>query len=482
MHSLISRTGIVAASVALATAVAAPAAVAKTLVVNDGSDPGAGTCALAGSCTLRAAIDEAVANAGRDVIVFDPIVFPPNALGRIGIKSPLPVIADPAGTVIDGTGAGVEIGSDIPPTGDDATAPDGLVFASASGVPLRDVAVMNVTVSSFQGSGIFVCGGAYPECTGDVVAPVLRRVTTRWNGSFGFAVFGQNVGKARIEESVAVYNESVGFLVHGFGTIAGTRITRSVATGNDYVGIMVGQLTEAISDLAITDTSATGGSGGIVATAFERVSKATLSNVAASGTTEAGIYVSADALAGFSASSVVASRNEYQGMYVRGDRIDGLVLKDVVTNANTYGLHVDGEEVLGAKLTQLTAAGNSIDGIILRELRGAKISNVTAVANTVQGLVLRGTGNTLKQGRFAENIGEGIRLAGPGGGNTLTGVAANANQGAGIYVAADNVGNVIKKNVALASDSIDFFDENPGCATNVWKSNVFERRNAPCIH
>lgn len=481
MHSLITKTRVLAAYVALATAVWVPAVAAKTVVVDDSSDHDAGSCAVAGACTLRAAIDEVVSTPGRDVIVFDPTVFPVGELARIGVKSPLPVIADPAGTVIDGTGASVEIGSDIPPTGDDATAPDGLVFASATDQPLRDVAVVNVTVSNFQGSGIVICGGAYYECNADVVAPVVRRVDTRWNGGFGLAVFGQNVGKARVEESVAVYNESVGFLIHGFTTIAGTRITRSVATGNDYVGIMVGQLTESISDLAITDTSATGGSGGIVVTAFDRVSKATLSKVTVSGTTEAGIYVSADVLSGLSATNVVASRNEYQGMYVRGDKVDGLVLKDVVTNANAYGLHVDGEEVVGAKITQLTAAGNSIDGIILRELKGAKISNVTAVANAVQGLVLRGTGNTLKQGRFAENIGEGLRLAGPGGGNTLTGIAANANQGAGIYVATDNVGNVIKKNVALAGDAIDFFDANPGCATNVWKSNVFERRNDPCI-
>lgn len=481
MHPLISRTGIVAASVALVTAAWVSVAVAKTVVVDDDSDSKAGSCAVAGSCTLRAAINEAVATPGRDVIVFDPTVFPVSGLARIGIESPLPVIADPAGTVIDGTGASVEIGSDMPPTGDDATAPDGLVFASASDVPLRDVAVINVTVSSFQGSGILICGGAYYECNADVVAPVVRRVNTRWNGSYGLAVLGQNVGKARIEESVAVQNESVGFLVHGFGTIAGTRITRSVATGNDYVGIMVGQLTEAISDLAITDTSATGGAGGIVATAFERLTKMTLSNVTVSGTEEAGIYVSADLLSGMSATTVVASRNAYRGMYVRGDRIDGLALKDVVTNANVYGLHVDGEEVVGAKITQVTAAGNAADGVVLRELKGAKISEVTAVGNSVQGLVLRGSGNTLKEVRVAENIGEGIRLAGPGGGNTLTGIAATANQGAGIYVAADNVGNVIKKSRALASDSIDLYDANPGCGTNVWKGNVFERRNDGCI-
>lgn len=481
MHSLISKTGLVAASVALVTAAWAPTADAKTVVVNDDSDSNVGSCAVAGSCTLRAAISEAVATPGRDVIVFDPTVFPPAGLARIGVESPLPVIADPAGTVIDGTGAGVEIGSDIPPTGDDSTAPDGLVFASAPDLPLRDAAVINVTVSGFQGSGIIFCGGEHFACNADVVAPVARRVNTRWNGTYGLAMMGQNVAKARIEESAAVENASVGFLINGFGTIAGTRITRSVARGNDYVGILVGILTDAISDLAITDTSAIGGSGGIVATAFDRASKLVLTNVTVSGTEEAGIYVSTGLLSGLSASNVIASRNAYQGMYVGSDRIEGLVLKDVVTNANAYGLHVDGEEVIGAKITEVTAAGNSLNGITLRELTGAKISKVTSVGNGVQGLVLRGTGNTLKGARVAENIGEGIRLAGPGGGNTLTGVSATANQVAGIYVDADNVGNTLKKNVALATDAIDLYDANPSCGTNVWKSNVFERRNDPCI-
>ena len=82
---------------------------------------------------------------------------------------------------------------------------------------------------------------------------------------------------------------------------------------------------------------------------------------------------------------------------------------------------------------------------------------------------------------FAENIGDGIHIGSPGGGNTVTGVSSNANQGAGIYVDTDNLGNTIKKTTALAGDSIDLFDANPGCGTNVWKGNVFERRNDPCI-
>jgi hypothetical protein len=129
----------------------------------------------------------------------------------------------------------------------------------------------------------------------------------------------------------------------------------------------------------------------------------------------------------------------------------------------------------------VTAAGNSANGLTLRELKGAKLVDVAAVGNVVQGIVLRGTGNVLKRVRVAENVGDGIRLAGPGGGNKLTGVSANANQGAGIYVDAGNVGNVLKKNVALASDSIDLYDANAACGTNVWKGNVFLLRSEPCI-
>jgi hypothetical protein len=480
MHPMISKNGLLAASAALAAALWTPAADARTFVVDDTSDAKVADCGAPGSCTLRRAIESAVALPGRDVITFDPAVFRPGAPGTIRVESPLPIVADPAGTAIDGTGAGVRISSNIEPVGDDALAPNGLVFASAPGASLRDVAVTNLGVSGFEGSGIVVCGGSYPECDQDVVAPVLRRVIAQWNTAVGISILGRDVTTARIEESVAADND-IGMLVNGLGTVGGARITRSAVKGNEFAGIWVGPLTGRVADLAITDTSASHGVAPLIVAAFGAANKVALANVAVSESQNIGILVNAITLSALSVTNVVSSRNGNDGLFVGADSLDGLVLKDVVTNANEYGIRLQVDEVVGAKITQVTAAGNSANGITLPNLKGAKISRIAAVGNGVQGLVVGGSGNVLKQVRVAENIGDGIRLAGAGGANTIADVSATANQGAGIYIGAANVGNTIKKNVALGSDSIDVFDANPGCGANVWKSNVFERRNDPCI-
>ena len=479
MHSLISRNGLLAVAVALTAAVWAPTATAKTFVVDDPTDPEVGDCNVAGSCTLRQAILEAVAFPGRDVITFDPAVFPPGAPGTIRVVSPLPIIADPAGTAIDGTGAGVRISSDIP-VDDDAIAPNGLVFASVPGVPLRDAAVTNVTVAGFESSGVVICGGAFPECNEDVVAPVVRRVTARFNSGIGILVLGQNVTKARIDESVAADNDT-GVLLNALGTIAGTRITRSAMKENEFAGIWIGPLTGTIADLAITDTSASHGAAAIIVSAVEDAAKVSLANVAVSESEGIGILLNAITMSALSVTNVVASRNANHGLYVGADALSGLVLKDVVTNGNQHGVWVQSGGVVGAKISQVTAAGNDANGVLLSNLKGGKLSRVAAVGNGAHGLVLTGSGNVLKQVRAAENIGDGIHLGSPGGANTVTDVSGTANQGAGIYVAADSVGNTIKKNVALGSDAIDLFDANVSCGANVWKGNVFERRNDSCI-
>lgn len=62
------------------------------------------------ACTLREAIESAVATAGRDTILFDAGVFPSgNGTAAIDLASPLPMIADPAGTVLDGGDGNVRI-------------------------------------------------------------------------------------------------------------------------------------------------------------------------------------------------------------------------------------------------------------------------------------------------------------------------------------------------------------------------------------
>src|SRR4051812_48412096 len=105
MHTLI------AAIVALVALTAAPAnARAATFVVNSTDDGTPHSCdAEIGECTLREAILAAIATPGRDTIAFEPRVFPIETPRIVSVGSALPAIADPAGTVIDGAGAGVVI-------------------------------------------------------------------------------------------------------------------------------------------------------------------------------------------------------------------------------------------------------------------------------------------------------------------------------------------------------------------------------------
>lgn len=483
MHPLISRARILAAAVALATAAfLAGDAAAKTFVVDNFSDAVVDTCDTPDACTLRQAILEAVALPGRDVITFDPAVFPPQTPLTLYIETPLPVLADPAGTVIDGTGAGVGIQSLMPDMIKVIEAPhgNGLVFASAPGVPLRDAALINVNVSGFGSSGVVVCGGAYPDCNQDVTAPVVRRVTSTWNNGAGILIQGRSVTKARIDESVATNND-VGILIDSSSSVTGARIARSALKENTFAGIWLGPNVDTITDLAITDTSVADGVAAIIVAAGGDATKVSLANVAVTGAEDFGILASAIGFSKLNVSNVVSSRNGNDGLLVSATTIDGVVLKDVVANGNDYGIRFLSDRMVGAKITQVTAARNAKDGLTLLESTGAKISRVAAAGNGGHGVVVQGDGNVLKQVRVAENVGDGVHLGGPGLGNTVTGVSSMANQGAGIYVDGNSVGNSLKKNVALGGDSIDLFDANAGCDGNVWKSNVFELRNDPCI-
>jgi CSLREA domain-containing protein len=96
----------VASSIAVAVSATSTVASATTFVVNSAvdapdSNPGDGVCAVAGSgfCTLRAAIQESEGNQGRDTVAF---AIPGDSVQRIVLASPLPLIRDTKGVVIDG--------------------------------------------------------------------------------------------------------------------------------------------------------------------------------------------------------------------------------------------------------------------------------------------------------------------------------------------------------------------------------------------
>jgi hypothetical protein len=478
MHSLITRCSALAALIAVGLA-AAPTARARTFVVNNTSDPTVGTCDLVGACTLRQAILEAVASAERDTIRFDPAVFPPGAPAAIYVESPLPTIADPAGTVIDGVGAGVRIWSQIPVGEDDAAG--GLVFASAPGVPLANVTVANLTVFGFNGSGVVICGGLPPECDADLASPSVQHVVATLNGGSGIAIAGRKITKPRVADSVALVNYGAGIVSYATESISGARIERCAARDNEWVGLGV-LFAKSISDTLITDSVAVRNGYGIAVAAAE-VAKTKLTNLAASDNVSSGIAFEAGEVSTTTIANATASGNGYAGIQIVADSIVGTVAKDVVANDNLLGIDLmAAAEVADAKFAQATAVGNTQTGISLgAQARGARLVRVNVVGNGTHGLVVSGTANVLEQVRASENDGDGIRLAAPGSGNRIENCSSTANQGPGISVQAGSTENTIERNVALGNDAIDVYDGNPNCAEDAWTRNVFETRSEPCI-
>jgi hypothetical protein len=479
MHPLTSTRGARAAAIALALVASAANAPAAIFVVDNTSDPTVGTCDLAGACTLRQAIIESVATEGRDTITFDPAVFPPGKPEIIFVESPLPTIADPAGTVVDGTGAGVIVRSQITSGEDDGAG--GLVFASAAGAPLGPVTVANLKVQEFETPGVVICGGLPPECDEDLAAPVVERVVSVSNGSTGIVIGGRNVTKARISDAVAAGNDGLGIAVHADDALAGARIERCTVTDNGFVGMWVGIFADIASDILITGFVAARNEVGLAVSAEEQILKNKFTNLSVSGNDGPGIYVEAPGLSALSASGVVSSSNDGAGITITADTMTATVLKDVVTNGNESGIMMQGE-IVGAKILDATAMGNVLAGISVREAHGVKITRATVVGNGTQGVLLGGTGNIVKQVRASENADAGILLRAPGSGNKIEKCSGTANQGPGISVLAGNTANTVQNNVALGNDAIDLYDGNASCDADVWKKNVFENRNLPCIH
>lgn len=455
-----------------------------TFVVNSIADGTDGVCGAApNGCTLREAITAAVSLAGRDAIAFDPAVFPPATPQAVSLVTPLPLIVDSAGTVVDGAGAGVIVEPGVPtfPGG------TGLAFASGAGVALAKVTVANVTVRGF-GIGIQICGGAPPNCEENVSSALVQNVFAEFNGSSGIEIRGATVSKTRVVASVARANAGTGINCIGSQKVVGTRIERTAARDNGGAGLQVSaeQLT---TGTVITDSVAdSNDSTGIAVGGRSRAEKTKLTNVTATRNGSAGLSVETlDQLASVTIANVVATSNANHGLRLTGETIAGVTVKDAVMNDNLGGLGMFGNaSITGVKLTNVRAVFNGEVGIDLTlgsagQVIGAKVSRALLSGNGGGGLRLRGTGCVVQQVHASTNGADGIRIEGVGGGNTVTKSRASANGGRGIALLAGSTSDVVQKNVALGNDGDDLSDENAACDGNTWKQNVFRSRNAACI-
>jgi CSLREA domain-containing protein len=494
MHPLTTTLPrILVAVLAAALTIASGRVRAETFVVNATTDAGDGTCGdVAGDCTLRDAILAAVATPGRDTIAFDPTAFPIGAPGVIELGSPLPPIADAAGTVLDGAGAGVVIrpvptGLVAPGTPRAVFGPiDGIVFASAAGVPLENVRVANVTILGFTGRGLVVCGGVPPLCEEDVASTVLQNLLVSDNDGTGIDIRGRTISKTRIVTTVAHNDGDGGIRCKASDSLVGTRVERSTARDNTGHGFDLDVAGDAEGTVVIDSIAAGNHGNGIRLQAGGSVEKMKVTGSAAATNHGAGIQIAGEQVFGVTIANVTTSRNDNFGIGVTGaELLSGAVVKDVVSDWNLGGIVLSGVTlVTGSKITNAKATGNQNSGVVIGadlDVTGSKLTRITAVGNGGNGVMLHGSKNVLKQIRANGNHGNGISIGNGGPGNVITKSSLMANDGNGIVLDLGVTGAVVQKNTSFAHDGADLRDENASCDGNVWKQNVFETRNVDCI-
>src|SRR5262249_29268031 len=141
----------------------------------------------------------------------------------IVLASELPMIADAAGTVIDGVGASVR------GAGNGAIA-TGLVFASAPGVPLTKVTLANLRVDFFTHGAVAICGGVPPSCDGDLSGVAVRNVFVNLSGDAGMSIGGAVVKKVLVADSVVFQSGADGIMIFGSESLTGARVERCTAS------------------------------------------------------------------------------------------------------------------------------------------------------------------------------------------------------------------------------------------------------------
>ena len=253
---IVLAVAVVAVSVLLLSTLGSAHAV--TLVVDssgDGADvePGDGLCDDgSGQCTLRAALDEANANAGTDTIAFD---IPGAGPHTIRPAAPLPVISDML--VIDGySQSGARASTNPPGLGSNAVLMIELDGTSAGpGATGLQIAwggtiVRGITINRFDRDGVLlrVNGGNVIE--GSFIGTDVTGTIALGNGESGVWISnsdGNTIGGASPAASNLLSGNGVrGVLISGSssgnvveGNLIGTDLTGTVALPNGMVGVNI---------------------------------------------------------------------------------------------------------------------------------------------------------------------------------------------------------------------------------------------------
>ncbi|MGE5276881.1 MAG: IPT/TIG domain-containing protein [Acidobacteriota bacterium] len=446
---------------------AAAAGLPTTFTVNSTNDKadktiGDGVCAdTDGNCTLRAAIQEANANAGTDTIAF-------GISGTITVGSELPHVTDPV--IIDG-GTGTPV---VEIRCGTQGAFEGLYIVAGSST-VRGLAITqcyNAIVLLTNGSNLIV---------GNFLGVDPNGNTARANAGSGIFVGSANNvvgGVAAGSRNVVAANQTNGISITGSaatgnqiqGNLVGTDSSGTAARPNTSAGIYVDSAGNTIGGTAAgAGNLVSGGQYGIVLTGAGATSNTILGNRIGLDTTGTaklpniygGIVLqqgAANNTVGGTASSArnVISGNGYTGVWVTGAATSGnSILGNFIgtdpTGALPLGNDHSGVWLDGAPTNVVggttTAARNVISG---NGLSGIEISSSGATGNKVQGNFIgtkvagtAGLGNG-QAGVFlyGSTSGNAIGGAGAGEGNVIASNAFN-----GVEIAdAGTTGNTVRGN------------------------------------
>jgi CSLREA domain-containing protein len=366
------RTIALTCAAAAFLATTAPQAAAATFVVTstaDGSDnnPGNGTCSSPGNgCTLRAAIQEANAFAGTDVIQF--------AIGSgvqtINVGSALPTISTPM--TIDGATQPGYAGAPL------------IVLHGGSGAGLTLTStgstVRGLVINNFSGNGININGGGNNVIVGNYIGTDQAGTTGVGNSGAGVEISGSTgnrIGGRTVAERNLISGNT------GKGNLGGVKIDGG-ATGNIIQGNFIG------SD--ITGTLPIGnegrgvaihnGSGNFIGGAQPGAGNLIIGNRAT------GVRI------------VQGSGNLILGNYI-GLAANGTYEYGVTSNARGIQFRSDGNTAGGNYIV-----GNLYDGVLFYE--GSASNNLVQanliVGNGMHGIdVTTGTGNRLLSNQIFAN-------------------------------------------------------------------------------
>ena len=198
----------------------------QNFVVTNANDSGAGS--------LRQAILDANATAGRDTIVFH---IPGHGVQTVFLRTALPVISDPV-TIDAATQPGF--------VGFPLVGLNGAAISNSTGAPgllitVGDSVVRGLNINSFPGNGITITGGGGNRIEGNIIGLDPTGSAKRPNKGDGIAISQSSAniigGTSLVQRNVISGNEGNGISITGDanqvkGNLIGTDIEGTAALGN----------------------------------------------------------------------------------------------------------------------------------------------------------------------------------------------------------------------------------------------------------